>query len=92
MIYFSRGELARVLACSSQTIANREKAKVYPAPSRAENNYRQYSLKDVFNLQLISTNQVTPDRVIPVLYDKGIHDPKQAAQMIDQALFSLTND
>jgi hypothetical protein len=50
------------------------------------NNYRIYSLNDVFNLQLITFNHIDPKPIISILYDKGYKDPKLVSDMIDQVL------
>jgi len=83
---FTRSELAQVLSVTTLTISNREKNNKYPLPKRDLNNYRIYSLNDVFNLQLITYNAIDPKPIISVLYDKGYNDSKALGQMIDNAL------
>ena len=83
---FTRSELAQVLSVTTLTISNREKNNKYPPPKRDLNNYRIYSLNDVFNLQLITYNAIDPKPIISVLYDKGYNDSKALGQMIDNAL------
>jgi DNA-binding transcriptional MerR regulator len=83
---FNRSEVAKILNVSTLTIANREKNKKYPNPRRDLNNYRIYSLNDVFNLQLITYNHIDPKPIISILYDKGYKDPKIVSEMIDQVL------
>lgn len=83
---FNRSQLAQVLSVTTLTILNREKSNKYPPPKRDLNNYRIYSLNDVFNLQLITYNAIDPKPIISVLYDKGYNDSKALGQMIDNAL------
>jgi hypothetical protein len=83
---FSRGEVAKILNVTPLTIANREKAKKYPEPSRDLNNYRRYTLNDVLNLQLITYSALDPHPIVSVLYDKGYRDTKELGQLIDNAL------
>lgn len=88
---FNRSEVAKILNVSTLTVANREKNNKYPDPKRDLNNYRIYSINDVFNLQLITFNYVDPKPIISVLYDKGYRDSKHLAQIIDEALSTRTN-
>lgn len=83
---FTRGDVARILSITPITIANRERRKQYPPPTRDLNGYRQYSLNDVFNLQLITFQVIDPRPILSVLYDKGHRDMKELGVMIDQAL------
>jgi DNA-binding XRE family transcriptional regulator len=83
---FTRSEVAQILNVSSLTIANREKNKKYPEPKRDLNNYRVYTLNDIFNLQLITYNHINPKPVISVLFDKGYRDTKLLGEMIDNVL------
>jgi len=83
---FTRSEVAQILNVSTLTIANREKNKKYPEPKRDLNNYRIYSLNDVFNLQLITFNHLNPKPIISVLFDKGYRDTKLLGEMIDGVL------
>lgn len=83
---FTRSEVAQILNVSSLTIANREKNKKYPEPKRDLNNYRIYTLNDVFNLQLITFNHINPKPIISVLFDKGYRDTKLLGEMIDNVL------
>lgn len=83
---FSRGEVAKILNVTSLTIANREKAKKYPEAKRDINNYRIYTLNDVFNLQLLTFSALDPRPIISVLYDKGFTDAKELSKLIDGAL------
>ena len=83
---FTRSEIAEILNVSTLTIANREKNKKYPEPKRDMNNYRVYTLNDVFNLQLITYNHINPKPVISVLFDKGYKDTKVLGEMIDGVL------
>ena len=82
----TRSDVAQILNVTSLTIANREKRKQYPEPQRDLNGYRRYSLNDVFNLQLITFNQIDTKPILSVLYDKGFTDPKALGNMIDSAL------
>jgi len=89
---FTRSEVAQILNVSTLTIANREKNKKYPEPKRDLNNYRVYSLNDVFNLQLITYNHINPKPVISVLFDKGYRDTKMLGEMIDNVLSRRSNN
>lgn len=88
---FNRSDVAIILNVSSLTIANREKSKKYPEPKRDMNNYRIYTLNDVFNLQLITYNHIDPKPVISILYDKGYRDTKLLGEMIDSVLSRRNN-
>lgn len=83
---FNRSEIAQILNVSTLTISNREKNNKYPKPKRDLNNYRVYSLNDVFNLQLLTYNHIDPKPIISIMYDKGFEDVKQLGKMIDSAL------
>jgi hypothetical protein len=83
---FTRSEIAEILNVSTLTIANREKNKKYPEPKRDMNNYRIYTLNDIFNLQLITYSHINPKPVISVLFDKGYKDTKVLGEMIDSVL------
>ena len=83
---FNRSEVAQILNVTTLTVSNREKNKKYPNPKRDLNNYRIYTLNDVFNLQLITYNHIDPKPIISILYDKGYNDIKALGQMIDTAL------
>lgn len=83
---FNRSEVAQILNVSTLTIANREKNNKYPSPKRDMNNYRIYTLNDIFNLQLITYNHIDPKPIISILYDKGYDDIKALGQMIDTVL------
>lgn len=89
---FTRSEVAQILNVSTLTIANREKSKKYPEPKRDMNNYRIYSLNDVFNLQLITYNHLNPKPIISVLFDKGYRDTKILGEMIDDVLSRRSNN
>ena len=83
---FNRSEIAKILNVSTLTISNREKNFKYPVPKRDLNNYRLYTLNDVFNLQLITYNHIDPKPIISIMYDKGFEDVRQLGKMIDSAL------
>ncbi len=85
---FNRSEVAKILNVSTLTVANREKSNKYPNPKRDLNNYRIYTINDVFNLQLITYNHIDPKPIISVLYDKGYRDSKNLAEIIDEAMSS----
>jgi len=87
---FTRLEVSQILNVTTLTISNREKSKKYPSPKRDLNNYRIYTLNDVFNLQLITYSYIDPKPIISVLYDKGYNDIKALGQMIDTALSKRT--
>jgi len=88
---FTRSEVAQILSITTLTISNREKNKKYPSPRRDLNNYRVYTLNDVFNLQLITYSSIDPKPIISILYDKGYDDIKALGQMIDTALSKRTS-
>lgn len=88
---FNRSDVAVILNVSSLTIANREKTKKYPQPKRDMNNYRIYTLNDLFNLQLITYNHIDPKPIISILYDKGYKDTKLLGEMIDSVLSRRNN-
>lgn len=83
---FTRSEVAQILNVSTLTIANREKNNKYPEPKRDLNNYRIYTLNDIFNLQLITYSYIDPKPIISIMYDKGYEDIKMLGVMIDNAL------
>jgi hypothetical protein len=83
---FTRGDVAKILNVTPITVANREKSGKYPPPRRDINNYRIYSLRDVFNLQLMTFNSLDPRPVLSILHDKGYRDHKQVGQLVDKAL------
>ena len=87
---FTRSEVAQILNVTTLTVSNREKHKKYPSPKRDLNNYRVYTLNDVFNLQLITYSHIDPKPIISILYDKGYSDIKALGQMIDSALSKRT--
>lgn len=88
---FTRSEVAQILNVTTLTVSNREKNKKYPLPRRDMNNYRIYTLNDVFNLQLITYSAIDPKPIISILYDKGYDDIKALGQMIDSALSKRTS-
>jgi len=83
---FSRAEIAGVLNVSVLNIANREKTGKYPKPKRDLNNYRYYTLNDLFNLQLKTFDHIDAKPIISIMYDKGYGSFKNVSQIIDQAL------
>lgn len=87
---FTRSEISQILNVTTLTVSNREKNKKYPLPRRDLNNYRIYTLNDVFNLQLITYSHIDPKPIISILYDKGYSDIKALGQMIDSALSKRT--
>ncbi len=87
---FTRSEVAQILNVTTLTVSNREKNKKYPSPRRDLNNYRVYTLNDVFNLQLLTYSHIDPKPIISILYDKGYSDIKALGQMIDSALSKRT--
>ena len=89
---FTRSEVALILNVTTLTVVNREKRKKYPDPKRDMNNYRIYTLNDVFNLQLITYNHIDPRPVISILYDKGYKDTKFLGEMIDKVLSRRNNN
>jgi DNA-binding XRE family transcriptional regulator len=89
---FTRSDVAQILSVTTLTISNREKENKYPPPKRDMNNYRIYTLNDVFNLQLITYNSIDPKPIISILYDKGYDDIKLLGKMIDTALSKRTGN
>lgn len=83
---FSRGQLASILGINTQTIANREKSGKYPEPKRDVNDFRYYTLEDVFAIQLISFNAINPAPILEVMYDIGYRDQKAMTQILDETL------
>lgn len=83
---FKRGDVAKILNVTSLTIANREKSGKYPEPKRDLNNYRVYSIDDIFDLQIITYGQLDPRPVISVLYDKGFRQEQELGKIIDAAV------
>lgn len=83
---FTRGDVAKVLNVTPLTIANREKNNKYPDPRRDLNNYRIYSIDDIFDLQIITYGTLDPRPVISVLYDKGYREEKELGKIIDTAV------
>lgn len=83
---FSRGEVAKVLNVTPLTIANRERNGKYPEPKRDLNNYRVYTLNDIFNLQILTFHSLDPRPVLSVMYDKGYRDHRELGKIIDEAL------
>lgn len=87
---FSRKDVSNILNVTTLTIANREKAGKYPAPTRDLNNYRVYSLKDVIKLQRLTYNQVDHRPIVSVLFDKGFKDMKEVSKMLDAAVQEMS--
>jgi hypothetical protein len=86
-IIFTRKQIAEILGCTVLTISNREKSGVYPEPRRNEkNNYRYYTLGDVFLLQEISQKGVFVGPILAVMWDMGYKDPTVCERIIDTAL------
>ncbi len=91
-IEFTRSAVARILDCSVLTVANREKRGVYPPPRRGTNNYRYYTLVDIFELQEISHSATYLKPVLVELYDKGYKDPKTCSDIVDAALMAYNTE
>ena len=86
-IIFTRKQVAEIIGCTVLTISNREKSGVYPEPRRVEkNNYRYYTLGDIFLLQEISFDGVFVGSILAVMWDMGYHDPSVCEKIIDTAL------
>lgn len=83
---FSRGDVAKILNVTPLTIANRERRQQYPDPKRDLNNYRVYTLNDIFNLQLLTFHAIDTRPILSLLYDKGYRDSKESTRMIENAL------
>lgn len=88
---FTRGDVARILNVTPLTISNRENRGQYPEPRRDLNNYRIYTLNDVFNLQHLTYDAVDTRPIISLLYDKGYRNMKEVAQLVESALARRTN-
>lgn len=74
-ISLSRKDVALILNCQPLTILNREKKGTYPNPTRnITNNYRVYSIADVFLLQMLTFQKIILPPIISLLYDKGYKD------------------
>lgn len=80
---FTRREVADILGVSPLTIANREKRGQYPPPRRDLNNYREYSLREVFNLQILSFGYIDRRPIVSILFDKGFKDQKELGKLLD---------
>lgn len=89
---FTRGEVAKILNVTPQTIVNREKKGLYPNSKRDVNNYRIYTVGDIFNLQLISSNFIDPRPILAVLYDKGYRDKAKIGKLFDKILSGYTRE
>lgn len=77
-IVFTRSTVANMLFCTALTIRNREKSGVYPEAVRdAENNYRIYTLDDVFNMMVVTYNEIYLKPVIVEFWNKGFRDANQ---------------
>lgn len=86
LISLSRSQVASILNCTPLTISNREKKGIYPAPSRNPvNNYRCYSLHDVFNLQMITFEGIHLTPIASVLWDMGYKDPTTCISLLEKA-------
>lgn len=83
---FTRSDVALILNITPLTVSNRENSGKYPQPKRDLNNYRIYTINDVFNLQLKTYQSIDPKPIISILYDKGYDDMKKLGQLIDNAL------
>lgn len=85
-IIFKRSQVAEILNCTPLTIANREKAGIYPEPRRnPKNNYRYYTISDVFELQEISFNQIYFGPLLAVLWDMDYRDPVVCEKILTEA-------
>ena len=84
--YFSRSDVAKILNCSVLTIRNQESKGNFPAPQRAANNYRIYTISDVINLQYIYLKSHNFNAILSILWDKGYTDPDQCRNWIVAAI------
>lgn len=88
-ITFTKKDVALILNCQSLTISNREKNGKYPNPTRNKaNNYRIYTLADIFLLQMITYQHIILPPIMSLLYDKGYTD----AALIEKILNSEFKD
>lgn len=85
-ITFTRSSVARILNCSVLTISNREKRGEYPSPLRGQNNYRYYTLDDIFHLQMLTYGKLYVRPLLAELWDKGFKDPVEADKLVTAAM------
>lgn len=88
-VIFTRKAVAEILNCSRLTITNREKKGIYPEPHRGENDYRYYTITDIFYMQYATRGSIAVAPVLSSLYDRGYRDPLVCKQMIDEAKLSF---
>lgn len=70
----TRSQMAILLNCTIQTIANREKSGMYPPPKRDEYDDRYYTIEDVLELMKITTGKIVIQPLVALLYDLGYTD------------------
>lgn len=71
-VSLQRSDVATILNCSILTISNREKKGIYPEPQRdPNNNYRKYTLQDIFELQMVTYGKLFLSPIVSVLFDNG---------------------
>lgn len=83
---FFRSDVAKILNVTELTIANREKRGKYPEPTRDVNNYRYYTIDDVFDLQLLTFQKIDTKPIVSILFDKGYNDPSAISRIVKSAL------
>lgn len=83
---FLRGDVAKILNITELTIANRERKGKYPMPSRDVNNYRYYTIDDVFDLQLLTFRRIDTRPIVSILFDKGYNDLSALHKVVKNAL------
>lgn len=83
---FTRSSVAKILGCTTQTVANREKSGKYFPARRGSNNYRYYTLLDVLLLQVREEGRYNRLPILAELWDRGYRDEKVAGQIIDTAV------
>ena len=71
-VNLQRSDVATILNCSILTISNREKKGIYPEPMRdPNNNYRKYSLQDIFHMQMVTYGKIFLSPIVSVMFDNG---------------------
>jgi DNA-binding transcriptional MerR regulator len=86
-LILTRSDVAKILNCSSLTIANREKSGKYPMPLRnTGNGYRCYGLADIFELQVITYGHVAVAPILTIGYDRGFTDVQSLNDQVTKAL------
>ena len=83
---FFRGDVAKILGCTTLTIRNQEARKTFPEARRAANGYRLYSLVDVIRLQMLYNKHINLNAILSALWDKKYRDIEQCQYWLQIAL------